>query len=63
MIHVKPGTCARVLSSNVEEPTQEGSFTMPTETAIVVAAIVAMFAIYAAALIWADFYTRNYHPH
>ena len=36
---------------------------MPTETAVVVAAIVAMFAIYAAALISADFYTRNYHPH
>ena len=37
---------------------------MPTETAVVVAAIVAMFAIYATALIWADFYTRNSHlPH
>jgi len=36
---------------------------MPTETAVVVAAIVAMFAIYATALIWADFYTRNNHPH
>jgi hypothetical protein len=31
---------------------------MLTETAVVVAAIVAMFAIYAAALIWADFYTQ-----
>jgi len=35
---------------------------MPTETVIVVAAIVAVFAIYAAALIWADFYTHNYNP-
>jgi hypothetical protein len=35
---------------------------MPTETAIVVAAIVAAFAIYAATLIWADLYTRNYQP-
>jgi hypothetical protein len=35
---------------------------MPTETAIVIAAIVAVFAIYAAALMWADFYTRNYQP-
>lgn len=35
---------------------------MQTETAIVIAAIVAVFAIYGATLIWADFYTRNYRP-
>ncbi len=35
---------------------------MPTETAIVVAGIVAVFVIYAAALMWGDFYTRNYRP-
>jgi hypothetical protein len=34
---------------------------MPAESAAVIAAIVAMFAIYAAALMWADFRTRNYH--
>jgi hypothetical protein len=32
---------------------------MPTETAIIVAVIVAIFAIYAAALAWADFYTSR----
>jgi hypothetical protein len=32
---------------------------MPTETAIIVATIVAVFAIYAAALAWADFYTSH----
>jgi hypothetical protein len=42
--------------------TWKGAFAMPTETAIVVGAIVAVFAIYAATSIWADFYTRNYHP-
>jgi hypothetical protein len=35
---------------------------MPTETAIIVAAIVAVFAIYAGVLMWADFYTRDYQP-
>ena len=32
---------------------------MPTETAIVIAAIVAAFAVYAAVLAWADFYTHH----
>lgn len=32
---------------------------MPTETAIVVAAIVAVFAAYAVALAWGDFYTSH----
>jgi hypothetical protein len=34
---------------------------MPTETAIIVAAIVAAFAIYAATLAWADYYS-HYQP-
>lgn len=34
---------------------------MPTETAIIVAAIVTAFAIYAVALAWADFYTSHRH--
>jgi len=34
---------------------------MPTETAIVVAGIVLAFAVFSAALAWADYYTRNYH--
>jgi hypothetical protein len=33
---------------------------MPTETAIVIAGIVVVFAVFAGALAWADFYTRNY---
>jgi len=32
---------------------------MPTETALVVAGIVAVFAIFALALAWADFRTRH----
>lgn len=62
LTHVKSAAAARDLNFGIAEPTLEGAFTMPTETAVVVAAIIAMFAIYAAALIWADFYTRNYHP-
>jgi hypothetical protein len=33
---------------------------MPTDTAAVVAGIVVVFAIFAAALAWASFYTRGY---
>ena len=33
---------------------------MPTETAIVVAGIVLMFAVFAIALAWADYRTRNF---
>lgn len=32
---------------------------MPTETAIVIAGIVLVFAAFAIVLAWADFYTRN----
>ena len=32
---------------------------MPTDTAVVVAGVVAMFAAFAVALLWASFYTRN----
>ena len=32
---------------------------MPTETAIIIAGIVLMFAAFAVALGWAAFYTRN----
>ena len=32
---------------------------MPTETVIIVAGIVLMFAVFAASLGWAAFYTRN----
>lgn len=34
---------------------------MPSETAIIVAAIVTAFALYATALPWADFYTSHRH--
>ena len=33
---------------------------MPTETAIVVAALVVVFAVFTVAMIWADIYTRDY---
>jgi hypothetical protein len=33
---------------------------MPTETAIVIAGIVLVFAVFAISLAWADFYTRDY---
>lgn len=32
---------------------------MPTDTAIIVTAIVVAFAIYAGVLAWADYYTRH----
>jgi hypothetical protein len=32
---------------------------MPTETAIIIAGIVLVFAVFAVSLAWADFYTRN----
>ena len=32
---------------------------MPTETAIIVAGIVLMFAVLSVALAWASYYTRN----
>jgi hypothetical protein len=35
---------------------------MPTETAIVIAAIVAAFLLYAAVLMWGDYYTRRHQP-
>jgi hypothetical protein len=33
---------------------------MPTETAIIIAGIVLVFAVFIVVLAWADFYTRNY---
>jgi archaellin len=33
---------------------------MPAETALVIAGIVLVFAVFAAALAWASFYTRDY---
>lgn len=35
---------------------------MPTETAIVVAGIVLVFAVFAVALAWADYQTRGIRP-
>lgn len=32
---------------------------MPVETAVVITIIVAVFAVFALALAWADFYTRG----
>jgi len=37
---------------------------MPTETIAVIAGIVLVFAVFAAALAWADYHTHNFHaPH
>ena len=33
---------------------------MPTETIIFIAAVVLMFAVFAATLAWADYYTRGF---
>ena len=33
---------------------------MPTETMVIVAGVVAMFAAFAIALAWASFHTRNF---
>lgn len=33
---------------------------MPTETAIIVAGIVLMFAVFAVTLAWADYFARNF---
>ena len=33
---------------------------MPTETAIIVAGIVLVFAVFSVTLAWADYYTRNF---
>jgi hypothetical protein len=42
-------------------PSATGDFSiMPTETVIVVAALIVAFAVFAAALAWADIYTRDY---
>ena len=32
---------------------------MPTETVIILAGIVVVFAVFGATLVWADYYTRN----
>jgi hypothetical protein len=39
---------------------KERRIAMPTETAIIIAGIVLVFAVFVVALAWADFYTRNY---
>ena len=36
------------------------SLAMSTETAIIIAGIVLVFAVFIVVLAWADFYTRNY---
>src|SRR5450759_2921763 len=38
---------------------KERRIAMPTETAIIIAGIVLVFAVFAVSLAWADFYTRN----
>ena len=40
-------------------PIKNWGSAMPTETAIVIAGIVLVFAVFAVTLAWADFYTRN----
>lgn len=38
---------------------KKGSFAMPTDVAIAVTAIVVAFGVFAAALAWADHYSRD----
>jgi hypothetical protein len=49
-------------SSIVEEMTFGKGVRMPTETALVVAAIVAVFVMFALVLAWADHYTSKRQP-
>jgi hypothetical protein len=55
LIHIKTG---RNPSINLSCKEAMG-FVMPTETAIVVAGVVCIFAFFAAALAWVDYYSRG----
>jgi hypothetical protein len=57
LIHIKvAGDWRSSLFNDVEQ----GGLVMPTETTIVVAGIVLVFAVFMAALAWASYYTRNF---
>jgi hypothetical protein len=56
LIHIKASSGARPYFLKIE---QDG-FAMPTESAIVVAGIVLVFAVFAVSLGWASYYSRNF---
>jgi len=57
LIHIKvAGDWRPSLFNDVEQ----GGLVMPTETAIAIAGIVLVFAVFMVALAWASYYTRNY---
>ncbi len=39
---------------------KRGAFAVPTQTAIAVAGVVLVFAVFAISLAWADYYTRGF---
>jgi hypothetical protein len=55
LIHIKAASGGGLNSFDCEK----GGCAMPTETAIVVAGVVLMFAAFVIALAWAAYYTRN----
>ncbi len=63
LIHVKGEAAAIFQSSIVEEMTFKKGVRMPTETAWIVAAIAAVFVMFASVLAWADHYTSKRQPH
>jgi hypothetical protein len=45
--------------TNLIETMEKGRLAMPTETAVIIAGIILVFSLFAVALVWADYYTRN----
>jgi hypothetical protein len=60
LIQIKVGRKRRPRLSAIFEPGE--LFTMPRDTAIVIAGIVIAFAVFAIVLAWADFYTNKATP-
>jgi hypothetical protein len=63
LIYVKGAAAALFQSSIVEEMTFGKGVRMPTETALVVAGVVAVFVMFASVLAWGDHYTSRRQPH
>jgi len=56
LIHVKDAASPPING----DPAQFGGLEMPTETAIMIAGIVLVFAVFAIALAWVDFFARDF---
>jgi hypothetical protein len=56
LIHVKDAANAPIHGARA----QFGGIKMPTETAIMIAGIVLVFAVFAISLAWVDFFTRDF---